>query len=142
MSATQSAKQKENTNSTSSGIPAPAISAADSLAAALGFTTIPAASLETDKQTTAATTSTATGVASSTTDSMAEAFGFDTTPEDIENLIELMGPSGDEMGIPSHAGSGGIVSSSGYMSGGPAFTESSGSNYTGSTDWANFGNSN
>ena len=87
----------------------PTISAADSLTQALGLATIPppsppppatATREETNERPnttstvqSSANTTTTSGRQSATTDSIAEAFGFETTPEDIENLIELMGPS-------------------------------------------------
>ena len=120
----------------------PTISAADSLAQALGFATIPPPSPpatnnsektngETNTITTVPSSTTSSGRHSTTTDSLAEAFGFDTTPEDIENLIELMGPSSSDT-YPIESGG---VADSGYMTSNPMQTETY-------SDWTNFDKSN
>ena len=132
------AKPAKTTDSeTGQTAPSPALSAADSLAQALGFETIPShdtpscTTIDTTKEpdtTEGKTTTTARAVSSTTTDPLAEAFGFDTTPEDIEALIQLMSPSDSDLRQP------GGVASSGYTSSNPMHTETY-------EDWANFDNS-
>ena len=130
-------KAKTTDSETGQTAPSPALSAADSLAQALGFETIPSHTTTSDSTSDISTkaskengTTTAAAATTSTAsvDPLAEAFGFDTTPEDIENLIELMAPLHSD---PQHPGGG--VASSGYMSSNPMQTDTC-------SDWSNFGN--
>ena len=113
---------KSTDSETGQTAPTTTISAADSLAQALGFETIPSHT-ESPPSTTEKTTMEGDTATTKTTDPLAEAFGFDTTPEDIENLIQLMAPPDSD--LP------GGVADSGYMTSNPLHTD----------DWANFSNS-
>ena len=161
-------KHKTADSKTGQSAPVPELSAADSLAQALGFAPIPplaapAASNEsTDKEQISSTTAragettaektkeqwssgdktkpkgtagdrsngrgTTAVVKSGGADPLAEAFGFDTTPEDIEDILELMGPDSD-------ATSFGRGMDSGYMTSNPMQTKTD--DYA---KWTNFDN--
>ena len=129
-SSSSSAKLVKTTDSeTGQTAPTTTISAADSLAQALGFETIPSHAPPPPSTTGNQNASTGDGTngTTKTADPLAEAFGFDTTPEDIENLIQLMAPDVDLQA------SGGVADN-GYMTSDPLHTETY-------DEWANFGNS-